>query len=135
MSRLFTAYHEAGHCIASHLLGCRPSLITIDEQPRVEHENWNDAEATAMMIYAASVAATRAGAPSSLRGSMDLEMLGQVTSKLPPEIADAIPSRAQAFVANNWAKIEELVRVLLIRRTLQGDDLEQELARIVSLPL
>jgi hypothetical protein len=32
--RKVDAYHESGHCIVSHILGCQPQMITIDGQPK-----------------------------------------------------------------------------------------------------
>jgi len=131
--REVSAYHEAGHCIASHRLGCKPVLITIDAAPRVLHTDDSDATAVAIMVYAASAAATRVGGPSALAGSPDLAMLMKFVSKLSIKVAEAIPSKSRQFVDEHWAEIEELARVVLQRGTLQGDDLAQELARICKI--
>jgi hypothetical protein len=128
--REFTAYHEAAHCIVSHVLGCRPIKITIDRASLVEHANRADPKAWALVLYSGSAAATRVGGPAGLRGSRDLEMLAEVTSQLPTEVAEQIPSLARALVDKHWAEIEELVRVVLLRGTLQGADLRRELVRI-----
>jgi hypothetical protein len=105
-------------------------MITIVGQPRVEHADCSNAEAAALVLYAGPAAAERAGGPASLPDSLDLEMLLQFVSKLSGEVAEAIPSRARDLVTQYWPEIKELARVIILRGTLQGDALAQELVRI-----
>jgi hypothetical protein len=128
--REFTAYHEAAHCIVSHVLGCRLVKITIDGASQVDHLIYSGDEAWALVLYSGPAAATRAGGAACLRGSRDLEMLAEVASRLPSEVTEQIPARARALVEKYWAEIEELARVILLCGTLQGEDLTRELVRI-----
>lgn len=128
--REINAYHESAHCIVSHVLGCHPQMITIDGEPRVEHADSSNARAVALVLYAGPVAAERAGGPASLPGSLDLVMLGQFVSRLPSDVAEAIPSMARDLVDRHWSEIKELAHIIRMRGTLQGDALADELARI-----
>ncbi len=124
------AHHESAHCIASYILGCQPLMMTIDFPPRVEHAICDDAKSVAAVLYAGPAAATRSGGHTSLAGSVDMEMLMHVVSRLPTEVAEGIPRMARDLVDEHWTEIEELARVILLHGTLQGDVLARELARI-----
>jgi hypothetical protein len=124
------AHHEAGHCLVSFVLGCRPHLITIEGQPRVEHQSIDSVTNKALILWAGPTAQTKAGGQACFRNSRDQDDMIQLIPQL-GAAAECIPKAARSCVEKHWAAIQELAAVVLLRGTLQGPELDRELSRFM----
>jgi hypothetical protein len=152
-----TAYHEAGHAVAHHVLGFNIRAVTIvpskdcagkvsgklGVKPRIlEYGNpsratvakWHDKAITLL----AGAEAQRRFKPHSIRrymASSDRGAVVDILSRLHPEeeelnaVIKYLEARTRNLVGNpiRWGQIEDLAGALVAKRTLTGQEVRQVL--------
>jgi hypothetical protein len=136
------AYHEAGHAVIAHMLGCRVERVSIDEDSGATLIKWSGRgeQRTERQILSnlAGPYSQRRFAPRShwrsrshagFASGYDLDNVTGLIfdwhgkGKVAKRYWAYMEARAEALVDQHWLHIESLVKVLLKHGAVTGDSL------------
>lgn len=133
MSRLSTAYHEAGHCVAAELLGIGVVSVSIIPEPSasghtVYTAKRHDALNRMITAYSGPIAEryidpgadTRAWAADLGHAADALMELHRETREPVSRIAQRAVTSARGLVAKHRTAIQDVARLLMERRMITG---------------
>ena len=132
--RAATAYHEAGHAVIAHMLGCQVVLVSIVRQGttrgRAHSDSPGDPEQNAWILLAGPTAqwmsgyCTRRSVWRYLWRASDGEDLGELLDRVAASDAEKWVTcskwvtDAEKLVKKHWHVIDRVARVLLEHRRL-----------------
>lgn len=150
--RTRTAFHEAGHFVVAHALRCRAlqiRAIAIIESTRhmgrLEADchgiyGIDDARSVCAVLLAGFYAESRfAGTPMIEAAATDLAQAEELIRDLvPPDdwyaLAQACTFRASRTLEVHWAAVDQLARMLLIRRRVEAPQAGEIVDRLAPKP-
>jgi hypothetical protein len=129
-----TAYHEAGHAVASLHFRFQLETVTIvvneeensrgsclGEGPTLESE---DAEGI-VVLYAGAAAQRRFEPVCDLASAGSDDDEADELLRFHPELKeDELRERAETFIVDHWAEVEAVANALLAENTLKGEEVE-----------
>jgi hypothetical protein len=158
-SRLVTAYHEAGHIVAAHVLGYSLGKATIVPEDGVHgtasHANplyrknieWDDSPRVqrlvehSMLIAIAGPLAQkrhaprshwRKGAQNDFHHYVDLLIRMEGNAKVRDKYQEYVWAKAEALIAKNWRLIDQLAHTLMQRGTMKRKEILEVLPGVAS---